>query len=244
MRRIYLERIARLRREEALLSARLAAARSASSSVDYASPSPPRSLRAAAAPPQGSGRAVPSPLSAEEQGDSDEDDQEGQGEGEGRGRGGQNSGAATSFLPPVHSPRAAPVAPRKRAGKKRARARARAVGPGERPAAIDLFDRERFSAALFAACGVRVDGEDLTAAAAAGFRRPPLRSNPSVSVPVPRSVSEEPAGPPHSLQPNALLLPRGDGRAEQGDRGLAQLALLACALEGQHRQLLCVREVG
>ena len=234
MRRIYLERIARLRREEALLSARLAAARSASSSVDYASPSPPRSLRAAAAPPQGSGRAVPSPLSAEEQGDSDEDDQEGQGEG------GQNSGAATSFLPPVHSPRAAPVAPRKRAGKKRARA----VGPGERPAAIDLFDRERFSAALFAACGVRVDGEDLTAAAAAGFRRPPLRSNPSVSVPVPRSVSEEPAGPPHSLQPNALLLPRGDGRAEQGDRGLAQLALLACALEGQHRQLLCVREVG
>ena len=234
MRRIYLERIARLRREEALLSARLAAARSASSSVDYASPSPPRSLRAAAAPPQGSGRAVPSPLSAEEQGDSDEDDQEGQGEG------GQNSGAATSFLPPVHSPRAAPVAPRKRAGKKRARA----VGPGERPAAIDLFDRERFSAALFAACGVRVDGEDLTGAAAAGFRRPPLRSNPSVSVPVPRSVSEEPAGPPHSLQPNALLLPRGDGRAEQGDRGLAQLALLACALEGQHRQLLCVREVG
>ena len=238
MRRIYLERIARLRREEALLSARLAAARSASSSADYASPSPPRSLRAAA-PPQGSGRAVPSPLSAEEQGDSDEDDQEGQG-----GEGGQNSGAATSFLPPVHSPRAAPAAPRKRAGKKRARARARAVGPGERPVAIDLFDRERFSAALFAACGVRVDGEDLTGAAAAGFRRPPLRSNPSVSVPVPRSVSEEPAGPPHSLQPNALLLPRGDGRAEQGDRGLAQLALLACALEGQHRQLLCVREVG
>ena len=244
MRRTYLERIARLRREEALLSARLAAARSASSSADYASPSPspPRSLRAAAAPPQGSGRAVPSPLSAEEQGDSDEDDQEGEGEGDEEG--GRNSGAATSFLPPVHSPRAAPVAPRKRAGKKRARARARAVGPGERPAAIDLFDRERFSAALFAACGVRVDGEDLTGAAAAGFRRPPLRSNPSVSVPVPRSVSEEPAGPPHSLQPNALLLPRGDGRAEQGDRGLAQLALLACALEGQHRQLLCVREVG
>ena len=90
-----------------------------------------------------------------------------------------------------------------------------------RPATTVLFDKANFVSDLFAAVGVRVDD---------------LHYHHG-------RVSEQQADSAveHTLRENSLL--QRDQRSLEQDRKLAQLASITSALEGKHRELFCVKEV-
>lgn len=169
-------------------------------------------------------------------------------------------GPATSFLPPLQqSPRPStqtdgqhkPVNRKK----KKTKMTKKVVAKGRQPASVG-FDKEKFSSELFAASGVRID--DLTSSTTAPLHgnlhhhhpRPPNNhhhhghSSNSNSKPEDRDGSHQHhlSLLCHTLRENTLLL--RDDRVGENDRRLVQLASITCALEGKHRELFCVKEVG
>ena len=112
-----------------------------------------------------------------------------------------------------------------------------------------LFDKAKFAANLFAAVGVRVD--DLPPSSHSISSRPPPQRHEHTNYLHASSgrhhhhgrVSEQQPDPAveHTLKENSLL--QRDRRISEQDRKLAQLAVVMSALEGKHRELFCIKEV-
>lgn len=149
-----------------------------------------------------------------------------------------------NFLPQLREKVITNESLKEKKGKKKKRQR------GQSASSI-LFDRAKFEAELFAISGVKVD--DSISSHLHHHHPAPQNTSPREQ----RKLSQQPAphhahnhhqqqisqhgGPTHNLRENTLLL--RDEKTSEQDEKLANLAALACSLEGKQRELSSVKEV-